>query len=120
MSVVTHLMGIHEDARSTPGLSQRVRYMALLRASSCSSDLTPRLGTSICRTCGPKKKKKKKDARNNDSEAEDDCRTEETCNLFAQDVRLKKNLNRSHRKEMHDILGRELGIISFLVRNNAN
>ena len=28
-------------------------------ASSCSSDLTTRLGTSICRKCGTKKKKKK-------------------------------------------------------------
>ena len=34
--------------------------VALVQASSCSSDLTPGLGTSICRGCSPKKKKKKK------------------------------------------------------------
>ena len=33
--------------------------VAVMQAGSCSSDLTPRLGTSICRGCGPKKSKKK-------------------------------------------------------------
>ena len=33
--------------------------MALAVASSCSSDLTPSLGTSLCRECGPKKQKNK-------------------------------------------------------------
>ena len=33
--------------------------MAVAQAGSCSSDLTPSLGTSICHKCGPKKKKKK-------------------------------------------------------------
>ena len=33
--------------------------MAVAQASSCSSDLTPSLGTSICRGFGPKKTKKK-------------------------------------------------------------
>ena len=32
---------------------------AVVQAGSCSSDLTPSLGTSICRGCGPKKTKKK-------------------------------------------------------------
>ena len=34
---------------------------AVVEASSCSSDSTPRLGTSICRGCGPIKKKKEKE-----------------------------------------------------------
>ena len=33
--------------------------VAVAVAGSCSSDLTPSLGTSICRRCSPKKKKKK-------------------------------------------------------------
>ena len=33
--------------------------VAVAQASSCSSDLTPGLGTSICRRCGCKKEKKK-------------------------------------------------------------
>ena len=33
--------------------------VAVAWASSCSSDLTPSLGTSICHTCGPKKKQTK-------------------------------------------------------------
>ena len=33
--------------------------VAVAQASSCSSDLTPSLGTYICCGCGPKKKKKK-------------------------------------------------------------
>ena len=33
----------------------------LCQASSCSSNLTASLGTSLCHTCGPKKKKKKKE-----------------------------------------------------------
>ena len=32
--------------------------MAVVQASSYSSNLTPSLGTSICRRCGPKKEKK--------------------------------------------------------------
>ena len=31
--------------------------VAVVQTGSCSSDLTPGLGTSICHTCGPKKKK---------------------------------------------------------------
>ena len=34
--------------------------MAVVQAGSCSFNLTPRLGTSICFRCGPSKKKKKK------------------------------------------------------------
>ena len=34
--------------------------VAVLRASSCSSNFTPSLGTSICRGRGPKKEKKKR------------------------------------------------------------
>ena len=33
--------------------------VAVVKASSYSSDLTPTLGTSICRGCGPEKKKRK-------------------------------------------------------------
>ena len=35
-------------------------HVASVVAGSCSSDLTPSLGTSICFECGPKKQKKKK------------------------------------------------------------
>ena len=35
--------------------------VAVVQACCCSSDLTPSLGTSICRRCGPKKKKKKEE-----------------------------------------------------------
>ena len=34
--------------------------VALVSASSCSSNSTPSLGTSICHRCGPKKKKIKR------------------------------------------------------------
>ena len=34
--------------------------IAVIQAGSCSSDLTPSLGTFICHRCGPKKKRKKK------------------------------------------------------------
>jgi len=34
--------------------------MAVVQASSCSSDLTPSLGTSICHRCSHKKEKKEK------------------------------------------------------------
>ena len=36
------------------------RGLDLVLAGSCSSDLTPSLGTSICHRCGPKKTKDKK------------------------------------------------------------
>ena len=35
--------------------------MAVVKANSCSFDLTPNLGTSICHKCDPEKTKKKKD-----------------------------------------------------------
>ena len=34
--------------------------VAVVQASSCSSDSTPSLGTSMCHRCGPEKTKKKK------------------------------------------------------------
>ena len=34
--------------------------VAVLEASSCSSDLTPSLGTCTCCRCSPKRKRKKK------------------------------------------------------------
>ena len=38
--------------------------VAVAQASSCSSDLTPSLGNSMCHGCGPKKQKKKKTKKN--------------------------------------------------------
>ena len=72
------LTTIHEDGGSVPGLTQRVKVSGvamsyglgprhgsdpallwlLCRLASCSSDLTPSLGTSICHRCGPKNKTK--------------------------------------------------------------
>ena len=39
--------------------AQIPRCCGVVKASSCSSDLTPSLGTSICLGCSPKKKKEK-------------------------------------------------------------
>ena len=35
--------------------------VAVVEAGSCSSDLTPSLGTSTCCRCGPERKKKEKE-----------------------------------------------------------
>ena len=70
---------IHEGVGSIPGLTPWVKDPALLQAAaqvtdavmsgivvpmvqacSCSSDLTPSLGTCMCLRGGPKKKKRKK------------------------------------------------------------
>ena len=55
---------IHEDVDLIPGLSQwgggeSGLASALVWASSCSSDLTPTLGISICYGCSPKNEDKK-------------------------------------------------------------
>jgi len=84
---VKNLTSIHEDADLISGLSQWLRIwhchepwctsqmwlgscvaMAMALAGSCSSKLTPSLGTSICCRCGPKKKKKKKREREREIE----------------------------------------------------
>ena len=72
-SAEMNLTSIHEDAGLISGLRiQRCRELwcrsqtwlrfciavAMVWASSYSSDLTPSLRTSICRGCGPEKKKK--------------------------------------------------------------
>ena len=67
---------IHEEESSIPGLTQWVKdpvcrelqrrsqtwlgsCVAVAKAGSCSSDLSPSLGTSLCRGCGPEKAKDK-------------------------------------------------------------
>ena len=44
----------------TTNYSRSSHRVAVVQASSCSSDLTPSLGTSICHRCSPKKTKKEK------------------------------------------------------------
>ena len=78
-SEVTNPTGIHENGGSIPlALFSGLRIwhcrelwcrshkslrshvsVAVVYAGSCSSDLTPSLGTSICRSFGPKKQKTK-------------------------------------------------------------
>ena len=58
----------HEDAGSTPGLSQWVTVWHCCGCSigrSYSSDSTPSLGTSICRGCSPKRQKTKTNKQTN-------------------------------------------------------
>ena len=73
---LTNLTITHENMGLIPGLAQGLRIwhccelwcrsqrrliswvaVAVAKASSCSSNLTPSLGTSICHRRGPKKKK---------------------------------------------------------------
>ena len=44
--------------------------VAVAEASSCSSDLTPSLGTSMCSGSGPKKQKEKKGKKEKHSECQ--------------------------------------------------
>ena len=79
---LTNLTSIREDAGSILGLDQWLRIgcccelwcrsqmqlgspvavaVAVAQAGSCSSELTPSLGTSKCPGCSPKKRKKNRD-----------------------------------------------------------
>ena len=78
-SGVTNPTSIHVDSGLIPGPLSGLRIrryrelqcrsqtwlgsgivMAVVQASSCSSNLTPSLETSMCHGCGPKKKKIKR------------------------------------------------------------
>ena len=41
-------------------LGSGIAVAVVVKASTCSSDLTLSLGTSICQGCGPKKQKKER------------------------------------------------------------
>ena len=79
-SAVTNTTSVHEESGSTRSLPQWVKDLvlrelwcgsqmwlgsqfavtvAVVYASSCTSNLTPSLGTSVCHWCGPKKTKEK-------------------------------------------------------------
>ena len=55
--------------------------MAVVEASSYSSDLTPNLGISICRMCSPKKQKKERERERGREEGRKEKRNPESKGL---------------------------------------
>ena len=62
---VKNMAGIHEDVGSIPGFVHKMECRSQWQlgsgvavACSCSSDLSPSLGPSMCHGCGPKKQNK--------------------------------------------------------------
>ena len=77
--------------------------VAVAQAGSCSSDLTPILGTSICITYNPKKKKKKKKK----SKIKQNYYPYETCNLDS-DKYIKRGKN-SVLQEYRELISNQAG-----------
>ena len=120
-----NLTSVHGDAGSIPGslggsgirscwelwcrLQMRVGslfFWAVASASSCGSDSTPSLGTSMCRGFGPKKQKKKKKKRNDKCVGERRGKKQPTINIVLNGKRLNAFFLKRKKKVVYKISAR--------------